>query len=61
MAKKMQEQAEENGIVAKSRPTSMNLTSSVATSSSSVNSPIASRSPGALQSFKLTRWIIREA
>ena len=46
MAKRMQEQSEENSIVAKSRPTAMNLTSSVATSSSSVNNPIASRSPG---------------
>ena len=46
MAKRMQEQPEENKIVAKSRPTAMNLTSSVTASSSSVNSPIASRSPG---------------
>ena len=43
-AKRMQEQSEENRIVAKSKPTAMNLTSSVATNSSSVNSPIASRS-----------------
>ena len=49
MAKRMQEQSEENTIVAKSRPTAMNLTSSVATSSSSLNSPIASRSPGILK------------
>ena len=46
MAKRMQERSEENRIVAKFRPTAMNLTSSVATSSSSVSSPIASRSPG---------------
>ena len=45
----MQEQSEENRIVAKSRPTAMNLTSSVATSSSSVNIPIASRSLGILK------------
>ena len=45
----MQEQSEENRIVAKSRPMVMNLTSSVATSSSSVDSPIASRSPGLLK------------
>ena len=45
MAKRMQEQSEENRIVAKSRPTAMKLTSSVATSSSSWNSPIASRCP----------------
>ena len=49
MAKRMQEQSEENMIVAKSRPMLMNLTSSVATSSSSVDSPIASRSPGILK------------
>ena len=49
MAKRMQEQSEENRIVAKSRPMVMNLTSSVATSSSSVDSPIASRSPGILK------------
>ena len=46
MARRMQEQSEENRVVAKSRPTAMNLTSSVATSSSSVNSPIAWRSLG---------------
>ena len=42
----MQEQKEENRIVAKIKPTAMNLTSSVSTSSPSVNSPIASRSLG---------------
>ena len=68
MAKRMQEQSEENRIVAKSRPMAMNLTSSVAASSSSVNSPIASRSAVKLptqsrdtQSFKSTPWIIKEA
>ena len=49
MAKRMQEQSEENRIVAKKRPMVMNLTSSVATSSSSVDSPIASKSPGILK------------
>ena len=39
----MQEQSEENRVVAKSRPTAMDLTSSVAASSSSVNSPTASK------------------
>ena len=43
------DQSEENRIVAKSRPSAMNLTSSVAASSSSVNSPIAWRSPGILK------------
>ena len=46
MAKWKPEQKEENKIVAKSRPMVMNLTRSVATSSSSVDSKIASRSPG---------------
>ena len=41
MAKRMQEQKEEDRIVAKSKPTAM--------SSSSVNSPIASESPGILE------------
>ena len=45
----MQGQSEENRIVAKSRPTAMNLTSSVPASSSSVNSPNASKSPGVLK------------
>ena len=48
IAKRMQEQSEENRIVAKSRPKAMNLTSAVATTSSSVNSPIASRFLGIL-------------
>ena len=48
MAKRMQEQSE-NRILAKSRPMVTNLTSSVATSSSSVDSPNASRSPGILK------------
>ena len=61
MAKRMQGQSEENRIVAKSRPTAMNLTSSVPTCSSSVNSPNASKKPGSTQSFKSTGWIIREA
>ena len=49
MAKRMQEQPEENRIVAKSRPTAMTLVSSVPTSSSSVDSLIASRIPGILK------------
>ena len=47
--KRMQEQSEENRIVAKSGPKARNLTSSVATSSFSVNSPTASRSTGVLK------------
>ena len=49
MAKRMQEQKEENRVVAKSRPTATNVAISVSTSSSSVNSPIASRSLGILK------------
>ena len=48
MAKRMQEQKEDNRIVAKSRPT-MNLAFSVSTSSSTVKSPIASKSSGILK------------
>ena len=46
MAKRMQEDEGDNRIVAKSKPTTMNLTVSVSTSSSTVNSPIASKSRG---------------
>ena len=49
MAKRMQEQKEEDRIVATSKPTAMNLTSTVSTSFSSVNHPIASKSPGMLK------------
>ena len=49
MTKRMQEQKEEDRIVAKSKPTAMNLTSIVSTSSSSVNHPIASKIPGILK------------
>ena len=52
MAKMMQEQSEENRIVARSGRTAMNLTSSVATRSSSVNSPIVSRCPGILKASR---------
>ena len=45
----MQEQKEEDRIVAKSKPTAMKLTSTVSTSSSSVNHPIASKSLGILR------------
>ena len=49
MAKRMQEQKEEDRIAAKPNPMAMNLTSTVSTSSSSVNRPIASKSPGILK------------
>ena len=45
LGKRMQEQ-EEDRIVAKSKPTAMNLTSTVSTSSSSANHPIASKCRG---------------
>ena len=40
----MQEQKEDNRIVATSKPTALNLAVTVLTSSSSVNNPIASKS-----------------
>ena len=47
MAKKIQEQKEEEErVLSKSRPAAMNLSSSIATSSSSASSPIASESLG---------------
>ena len=46
MAKRMQEQKEEHRIVTKSKPTAMNLTSTVSTSPSSVHHP---KSPGVLR------------
>ena len=46
MVKRLQEQKQDNRIVAKSKPTAMNLAVSVSTSSSTVNSPIASKSQG---------------
>ena len=49
MAKRIQEQKEEDRIMAKSKPMAMNLTSTVSTSSSSAKSPIASNSPGILK------------
>ena len=56
MAKRMQEQEGDNRIVAKSKPTTMNLALSVSTSSSTVNSPIASKSPGMLKAPCRTDW-----
>ena len=56
MAKRMQEQEGDNRIVAKSKPTTMNLAFSVSTSSSTVNSPIASKSPGILKAPCRTDW-----
>ena len=47
MAKRMQEQKEDNRIVAKSK--AMSLAVIVSTNSSSVNSPIASKRPGILK------------
>ena len=56
MAKRMQEQEGDNRIVAESKPTTMNLAFSVSTSSSTVNSPIASKSPGILKAPCRTDW-----
>ena len=45
-AKRIQDQKEEERVVSKSRPTAMNVSSFIATSSSTASSPIASKSPG---------------
>ena len=45
MAKRMQEQKKEERIVAESRPTAMNLSSTVPASSSSAKNPITSSDP----------------
>ena len=44
--KRIQDQKEEERVVTKCRPAAMNLSSSIATSSSTASSPIASESPG---------------
>ena len=49
MAKSIQEQEGDNRIVAKSKPMAMNLTSTVSTSCSFWNHPIASKSLGILK------------
>ena len=46
MAKRIQEQKEEENVVSKSRPPAMNISSFIATSSAAASSPIASESPG---------------
>ena len=56
MAKRMQEQKQDNRIVAKSKPTAMNLAVTVSTSSSSVNSPIASKRPGVFKASGRQIW-----
>ena len=48
MAKKIQDQKEEERVVSKSRPAMMNMSSFIATSSSTASNPIASKSPGIL-------------
>ena len=47
IAKRIQDQKEEERVVSKSRPAAMNLSSFIATSSSTASSPIASKSPDA--------------
>ena len=56
MAKRMQDQKGDNWIVAKSKPTTMNLSFSVSTTSSAVNSPIASKSREILKAPCRTDW-----
>ena len=45
MAKRIQDQKEEERVVSKSRPAVMNRSSFIATSSTTASSPIASKSP----------------
>ena len=56
MAKRMQEQEGDNRIVAMSKPAAMNLAVSVSASSSTVHSPIASKSHGILKAPCRTDW-----
>ena len=56
MAKRMQEEKGEEIIVAKSKPTTMNLVVSVSTSSSTVQDPVASKRPGILKAPSRTDW-----
>ena len=56
MAKRTQEQKGDNRIVAKSKPTTMNLAFTVSTSSSTVNRLIASKSLGILRAPCRTDW-----
>ena len=46
MAKRIQDQKEEEKVVSKSRAAAMNISSFIATSSSTASSSIASESPG---------------
>ena len=46
MAKRIQDQKEEERVVSKSRPAAMNISSFIATISSSASNPIAPESPG---------------
>ena len=46
LAKRIQDQKDEERVVSKSRPAAMNISSFIATSSSTASSPIASKSPG---------------
>ena len=54
--KGLQEQKRHSRIVAKSKPTTMNLVVPVSTGSSTLNSPIASKSPGILKTPRRTDW-----
>ena len=46
MARRILDQKEEERVVSKSRPAVMNISSFIATSSSTASSPIASKCPG---------------
>ena len=56
MVKRMQEQKGEERIVAKSEPTTMNLAFADSTSFSTLQKPIASKSPGILKAPCQNDW-----
>ena len=56
MTKRTQEQEGEDRIVAKSKTTTMNLAFTVSTSSSTVQNPVTSKSPGILKAPCRTDW-----
>ena len=57
VAKRIQNQKEDERVVSKSRPAVMNISSCIATSSSTASSPIASESPGMPASGKPDSWM----
>ena len=61
MANRIQEQEGEDRIVAKPKPTTMNSAFTVSTSSSTLQNPVSSKSPGILKAlcrtYRVFRWL----